>query len=93
MDGNFKKYEQDAELLKVLAHPVRLCIVNGLLNKGKCNVSKIQECLQIPQSTVSQHLQKLKAAGIIAGQRNGLEVSYIVSNERVKEVVKALENI
>src|SRR3712207_8981817 len=89
MDGNFKKYEQDAELLKVLAHPVRLCIVNGLLNKGKCNVSKIQECLQIPQSTVSQHLQKLKAAGIIAGQRNGLEVSYIVSNERVKEVVKA----
>ncbi|AWZ47373.1 ArsR/SmtB family transcription factor [Hathewaya limosa] len=93
MDGNFKKYEQDAELLKVLAHPVRLCIVNGLLNKGKCNVSKMQECLQIPQSTVSQHLQKLKAAGIIAGQRNGLEVSYIVSNERVKEVVKALENI
>lgn len=93
MDGNFKKYEQDAELLKVLAHPVRLCIVNGLLNKGKCNVSKMQECLQIPQSTVSQHLQKLKAAGIIAGQRNGLEVSYIVSNERVKEVVKALENL
>lgn len=93
MDGNFKKYEQDAELLKVLAHPVRLCIVNGLLNKGKCNVSKMQECLQIPQSTVSQHLQKLKAAGIIAGERNGLEVSYIVSNERVKEVVKALENL
>lgn len=46
-----KKYEVTAEILKALAHPVRLCIVKGLMNK-QCNVSHMQECLELPQSTV-----------------------------------------
>ncbi|HYE08801.1 MAG TPA: metalloregulator ArsR/SmtB family transcription factor, partial [Patescibacteria group bacterium] len=52
---NLTKYNDKAELLKVLAHPVRLCIVRGLMDK-ECNVSHMQECLELPQSTVSQHL-------------------------------------
>jgi DNA-binding transcriptional ArsR family regulator len=64
-----KIYEQKAEKIKALAHPHRLCIVKGLID-NKCNVTKIQECLKLPQSTVSQHLAKLKAAGIIEGKRN-----------------------
>jgi ArsR family transcriptional regulator len=68
MDSNYNIYENEAELLKALAHPVRLCIVNGLLNKGTCNVSFMQNCLGMPQSTVSQHLQKLRVAGIVKGE-------------------------
>jgi ArsR family transcriptional regulator len=90
MDNNFKKYNDTAELLKVLAHPVRLCIVNGLIEKGKCNVSYMQTCLDVPQSTVSQHLQKLRAAGIIEGERNGLEINYKVCNEVVVNLMKLL---
>lgn len=83
------KYNDKAELLKVLAHPVRLCIVKGLMNK-ECNVSYMQECLQLPQSTVSQHIGILRSRGIIKGTRNGLEISYSIVNEDVKKLVNLL---
>lgn len=79
-----------AELLKVLAHPMRLCIVRGLLDVGSCNVSGIQACLHIPQSTISQHLSKLRAAGIIAGTRDGVEVHYAVVSQEAERLVRAL---
>ena len=90
MDNNINRYTEAAEMLKVLAHPVRLCIVSGLLEKGECNVSYMQSCLKTPQSTVSQHLQKLKAAGIIEGRREGLEIFYRISNEKVAELIRIL---
>ena len=64
MVSRLADYERKAELLKILGHPVRLCIVNGLITK-ECNVTGIQECLGLPQSTISQHLGILKAHGII----------------------------
>lgn len=84
-----KKYDGAAEILKAMAHPVRLCIIKGLLDK-KCNVSHMQECLELPQSTVSQHLSILRSKGIIKGERNGLEVTYSVVNEDVKKIINAL---
>ncbi|NLZ48922.1 MAG: winged helix-turn-helix transcriptional regulator [Clostridiales bacterium] len=90
MDHNYKELEEVSELLKVLAHPVRLCIVKGLLNNGGCNVSFMQQCLDVPQSTVSQHLQKLKSAGIIQGERKGLEITYRVIDERAAKIIKFL---
>ena len=84
------EYNETAEMLKVLAHPVRLCIINGLMGEGECNVSHMQDCLGIPQSTLSQHLQKLRMAKLIVGKRNGLEINYSISDERVREIVKIL---
>ena len=83
------KFIQKSELLKALAHPTRLCIVKGLIEK-ESNVTTIQECLDLPQSTVSQHLSKLKAAGIIKGERKGLEISYQVINEDAKKIINIL---
>lgn len=90
MDTNFKDYNETAELLKTIAHPVRLCMIRGLLEKGECNVSYMQSCMGAPQSTISQHLQKLRMAGIIEGRRNGLEIFYQVTNEKVKEIIEIL---
>lgn len=90
MNNNYKEYSEIAELLKVIAHPVRLCIINGLINKGKCNVGYMQNCLDLPQSTISTHLSKLRAYGIIEGERNGLEISYRVKDERVIKIVNDL---
>jgi ArsR family transcriptional regulator len=90
MDNNIDHYTEAAEMLKVLAHPVRLCIVNGLLEKGECNVSFMQSCLKTPQSTVSQHIQKLKSSGIIEGRREGLEIYYRIKDKRIAELVKIL---
>ena len=57
---NYEKYEKEAELLKALAHHIRLCIAKGLLD-GRCNVNKMKDCLGASQSNVSQHLSKLKS--------------------------------
>jgi DNA-binding transcriptional ArsR family regulator len=86
---NLKQFELKAEKLKAISHPHRLCIIRGLMNTS-CNVSKIQECMGLPQSTVSQHLSKLKSAGIIEGDRTGLEICYRVVDEDVKEIVRIL---
>ncbi len=79
-----------ASLLKVLGHPIRLCIVRNLWRRGSCNVSHMQECLGSPQSTVSQQLAKLSAAGIIKGTRNGLEIKYEMVSEEVARILSAL---
>lgn len=86
---NISDFEQKAEKLKAVSHPHRLCIVKGLMENA-CNVTRIQECLGIPQSTVSQHLARLKASGIIEGSRNGLEVCYRVVDEDIKEIVRVM---
>jgi len=83
------KFIQKSELLKALAHHTRLCIVKGLMEKGS-NVTNIQECLDLPQSTVSQHLFKLKAVGILKGERKGLEISYQVMNDDIRRIIKIL---
>ena len=90
MDLDTNKYNEIAEVLKALAHPMRLCIVRGLIEKDGCNVCHMQECLGMPQSTTSQHLQKLRSAGIISGRRKGLEVTYQVCDQRVVELIKLL---
>ena len=79
-----------ADMLKALAHPVRLCIVRGLWQSGGCNVARMQQCLEAPQSTISQHLAKLRAAGIIEGERNGLEVIYCLKSRAVEHLLAGL---
>jgi len=79
-----------AEVIKAISHPVRLCIVRGLLESGGRNVTEMQNCLDTPQSTISQHLTRLKAAGIVEGVRNGTEINYYLVNEDVKKIIKSL---
>ncbi|WP_245592268.1 ArsR/SmtB family transcription factor [Ectobacillus panaciterrae] len=84
------KYEEVAELLKVLAHPVRLVLVEIMITKGPTNVTTMYEELKMPQSTISQHLGKMRAAKIISGTRKGLEIFYEVADERARTIVKTL---
>lgn len=89
---DYERLSETADLLKVIAHPVRLCILRGLLEQGPCNVTKIQGCLDLPQSTVSQHLGRLRTAGLIVGERNGTEITYRVKNEQLAQLVRELVN-
>lgn len=84
-----QSYDREAEILKVLGHPVRLKIVAGLISQT-CNVKKIWECLGLPQATVSQHLALLKNKGIIEGRREGVEVFYHVVSTEARQIVGAL---
>jgi ArsR family transcriptional regulator len=82
-------FDREAEVLKVLGHPVRLKIVAGLLSQS-CNVKKIWECLELPQATVSQHLALLKNKGIISGRREGVEVFYEVVSPLAKSIIESI---
>jgi ArsR family transcriptional regulator len=82
-------FVHEAEILKVLGHPVRLQIVAGLCTK-ECNVKNIWECLGLPQATVSQHLAQLKNKGIIEGKRGGAEVFYSVVDPLARKIVDIL---
>lgn len=91
-DAEFVKaqnFNREAEILKVLGHPIRLKIVAGLMSQS-CNVKKIWECLGLPQATVSQHLALLKNKGIIDGRRDGVEVYYQVVSHQARDIVTAL---
>lgn len=85
-----RKFDDEAEVLKVLGHPVRLKIVAGLCAK-ECNVKHIWECLGLPQATVSQHLALLKNKGIIEGKRDGVEVHYSVVHPLAIRIIGILQ--
>ncbi|MFN2339680.1 MAG: ArsR/SmtB family transcription factor [Halanaerobium sp.] len=93
LEENSKILEAEASLLKALAHPIRLAIVKGLMNEEGCNVSEMQNCLKIPQSTLSQHLAKLREADILSSERNGLERNYYVVAEQAKKIIKVLSDL
>jgi len=82
--------EEKAEVLKALAHPARLCIVKGLLDRGTSNVTYMQQCMNLPQSTISQHIARLRSSGIIHGTRKGLEIQYEVVNQVAINIVNAI---
>ena len=79
-----------SEIFKALAHPTRLTIAYNLSKKAECNVSKMCECLGIPQPTVSQHLKILKNANVITGYRNGNQICYKIENPKVIQILEQM---
>ena len=82
-------YEKESAMLKALGHPIRLRMVEGLMN-NECNVNKIMDVLNIPQSTASQHLGILKGRGIVVARKEGVRTCYRVVDERVRGIVALL---
>lgn len=81
-----------AEALKALAHETRLLAV-CLIGSGEKSVQQLEESLETSQSNVSQHLARLKAAGILASRREGKQVFYSVKTRAFLNLVQALQDI
>lgn len=88
-DEMYKIPEADVELLKIMAHPVRLQIVKELERRKICNVTQLTELLNVPQSTVSQHLSKMRGK-ILRSERRGLEMYYYIANSKACQIVSVL---
>jgi ArsR family transcriptional regulator len=69
-----------AEALRVLAHAYRLRIVEHLDRGGAAPVHAIGRALGGAQGALSQHLARMRAAGIIRAERRGKEVWYAIAN-------------
>ena len=83
--------EEAAELLKQLAHPMRLRIL-CLLGEGEKSVSELVEACDLPQPTVSQILSSLRAGELVACRRAGTFMHYRIADERVLEVIHTLKS-
>ncbi len=68
-------YDFRAQVLKAMAHPARLQIIDALAEGEKC-VCELQELIGSALPTVSRHLTRMKSAGIIAGRRDGNSIYY-----------------
>lgn len=68
-------FDARAEIVKALAHPTRLFIVDALRQGERC-VCELRDGVDADMSTVSKHLSVLKNAGIVQDEKRGLQVFY-----------------
>jgi len=74
---------RDAERLKALGHPTRLCFYKRLIQRELC-VCEIECPQKLDLSTVSRHLAVMRNAGLIASRREGQKVFYRVVPEALQ---------
>ena len=72
---SFDEAEIRAKIMKAMAHPVRLMIID-FLKKKEHSFAEVFDLFQLDKSTVSKHLLVLKEAGIICSRKDGLEMYY-----------------
>jgi DNA-binding transcriptional ArsR family regulator/YHS domain-containing protein len=85
-------FELHAELLKALAHPRRLEIVQ-LLRDQELSVTDIYEMLDLPQANISQHLMILRDANVVTTQRDGKQIIYSLAHPKIAEASDALREV
>ncbi len=81
-----------ADILKALAHPSRLLIVEELAAGEKC-VCELQAQIGADISTVSKHLAVMKRAGLVADEKRGLQVYYRLLSPCVQSFFKCVESV
>ena len=88
---NNEKLHYSSELMRALAHPLRLKILEFIDRQGAINVNKIYNTLNIEQSITSQHLKILKMAGVVHAEKSGKFVTYEIDYEVIKRADKAVK--
>ncbi|RZK70680.1 MAG: ArsR family transcriptional regulator [Pedobacter sp.] len=78
-------------ILKALAHPARIAILQHIIKQQACICNDLVEELGLAQATISQHLKELKGIGIIKGSIDGTSVCYCI-DEKVWNNIKVLLN-
>ena len=79
-----------AKVLKLLAHPYRLKIVDVLESEAAAPVHELVDRLGLPQAAVSGHLKKMLRAGLVAAERRGKEVWYSIGDRRSLTILNCM---
>ena len=86
------KSTERARILKALAHPSRMFIVEKLSEKSHC-VCELTEMIGADTSTVSKHLSVLKNAGIIDDEKRGTSVYYSLRCRCIMQFIGCIEQV
>jgi ArsR family transcriptional regulator len=88
----FDKFEARAEIIKAMAHPTRLMIIDELSKKEHC-VCELTEMAGADTSTISKHLTILKNAGIIKDEKRSQKVYYTLNIPCTLSFLSCVENV
>jgi len=91
-ERDLKRLERRAKILKALAHPSRLMMVEALAKGEKC-VCELQKLVGTDMSTVSKHLSVLRQAGLVASEKRGLQVFYTLLSPCVMGFFACVESV
>ena len=78
------------EVLRALAHPLRMRILEFIDQNDRINVNKIYSSLNLEQSITSQHLRILRQAGLVTTERRGKFIHYSLSYGRLENTIRAI---
>ncbi|WP_184550555.1 ArsR/SmtB family transcription factor [Mucilaginibacter sp. FT3.2] len=88
---NFTEAQNElAKMLKAIAHPARIAIIEHLIQANACIGNDLVEVLGLAQPTISQHLRELKEAGIIKGTIDGTSMNYCIDQANWKKYADKL---
>lgn len=85
-----EQLEKAAGMLKAIAHPVRIAILNLLEEGKKLSVTELHEQLKIEQSAASHHLGILKDKGVLASKRDGKNTYYFLKHENLTNIIECV---
>lgn len=89
---NKAKLEKAAYILKAVAHPVRLAVIDLLSNHTQMSVNEICDALKCEQSLLSHHLINMKLRGILQSNKEGLNVYYSLKEKEITKLIACVEN-
>ncbi len=89
---NKEKFEKAAYILKAVAHPTRLAIIQLLEQEDGLSVNEICEALESEQSLISHHLINMKLRGILKSNKDGLNMYYSLKEHEVTKLLACIEN-
>ena len=87
------RVEKIAFVLKTIAHPMRVAIIDLLNANEKMSVNDITAYLGLEQSLTSHHLANMKMKGILGSKREGKNIFYFLRMKEVPELIKILEDV
>jgi len=89
-DLSSDQLERAANMLKAIAHPMRIAILNYLDDGKQLNVTEIHELLNIEQSTTSHHLGILKDKGVLSSRRIGKHSYYYLKHNNLSNIIECV---
>lgn len=86
-----KDLTRSSELLRALAHPLRMKILEFIDQNEMINVNKIYSSLNLEQSITSQHLRILRSVGLVETERRGKFIHYRVKYSKLQQTIAAIQ--
>ncbi|MGW8121922.1 ArsR/SmtB family transcription factor [Roseivirga echinicomitans] len=88
-----ERVEKIAFVLKTIAHPMRIGIIDLLNKNERMSVNDITAYLGLEQSLTSHHLANLKMKGVLGSKREGKNIFYFLKMKEAPGIIKILEDV